>query len=93
MQPRETCFITRIETTVEGQQICGLVIHQSSSDIDVMITSPFDGYVAGLHLPYFARGVHPDGFDGAYGRQRAKELLKQLYLQHKDCPCRQTSGG
>jgi hypothetical protein len=48
---------------------------------------PFEGFSDNLHLPYFAMGVHPDGFTGSYGRKRALDLLIGLYKKHNDCTC------
>ena len=36
-----------------------------------------------VHMPNLARSVHPEGFLGEYGEQRAIELLVSLYKEQK----------
>lgn len=77
-------WMERIETRVDQQIISGNIFHLNGSDIVVQITSPFDGFTATLHMAYFCRTVYPDGFNSDHGRSRGKQLLRELYLEHRE---------
>ena len=47
----------KITTTFDGIKIKGEITYLSSSDISVIITSPFTGLKSGIHIPGFARPV------------------------------------
>ncbi len=88
MHQRAFTSSSNIETIIEGEKVTGFVGHHEDSDITVGITHPSEGFTKSLHMPYFARAVHPDGFGGEYGHQRALGLLAELYQEHKGCQCR-----
>ncbi len=77
-------WMERIETVVDEQQISGMMFHLSDLFIEVLITSPFNGFNKELQLSPYARREIPDGFNSDYGRKVGKTLLKQLYLKHKE---------
>jgi len=70
-----------IRTTIDGQEVTGIVMHYGKWDIDVCMTAPVDGLTTGSTIPTFGRGVFKDGFEGDYGRERAMQLLRSLYRQ------------
>ena len=72
-----------IETTIDGEHVSGTVHYTGSSDISVRLEYPSSALVDGVHMPYFARGVYPQGFLGDYGEQRALDLLEGLYRAQK----------
>ena len=82
---QEKQFFT-VESNFQGQELLGFAYADLRS-LTVHIMRPFEGFSANLHLPSFAMGVHPQGFAGAYGRERALDLLTGLYNKHKDCTC------
>ena len=77
-------WMERLETVVDGQRLRGIMFHLNGSDIEVMITSPFDGFNKGLHMAYFCRSIFPDGYNSDHGRKQGKALLRELYLEHKE---------
>ena len=68
---------------IDGERVCGTVHYTGSADITVRLEEPSTEWSTGLHMPHFARSVHPEGFLGAYGKQRALGLLIWLYKEHK----------
>lgn len=67
----------KIVITVEGVEVEGTVLHRSSRDIVVEITSPYQGLQGKSHLPYF---MTTENFSGPLGDERAQTLLEDLYL-------------
>ena len=77
--PRRT---SPISITVEGLEVCGEISALYSNDMTVTITSPVTGLSSGVHIPYFAMGVHAVASGQqltSYGRQTAERLLKRCY--------------
>ena len=79
-QPDSEC---KIQITVDGEVVSGTVYYTGTADITVRLDCPSDERTNGVHMPYFARGVHPEGFLGKYGDHRARELLAGLYEDQK----------
>lgn len=79
-----TVWMEHIETVVDEQRLSGVMFHLDGSDIHVAINSPFSGFNKSLHIAYFCRTVYPDGFNSDHGRSRGKELLQELYLEHRE---------
>jgi len=77
-----------IQVVVDGQELGGTAYFSGSSELEVTIIRPFEGFTTSVHMPFFARCVHPEGFRGEYGQARALELLVYLYGNHKNCSCR-----
>ena len=77
-------WMERIDTIVDKQQISGMMFHLNDLFIEVLITSPFNGFSKGQQLSPYARKVFPDGFNSEYGRKQGKALLRELYLEHKE---------
>lgn len=73
----------QIETTVDGEHVRGTVRLGGSTDLSVRLESPSSVPSVSWHMPYFARGVHRDGFLGEYGDQYAMEVLVELYKEQK----------
>ncbi|MBV8819813.1 MAG: hypothetical protein JO022_15735 [Acidobacteriaceae bacterium] len=73
----------KIETTIDGERVCGTVQYIGSADITVRLEEPVSDRSAHLHIPNLARSLYPDGFLGAYGEETALDLLKELFQQHK----------
>jgi hypothetical protein len=67
MHEPSTNICSSIQVVVEGQQVDGAAYFQGSSGLEVKITHPFAGFTTSVHMPYFARGVYPEGFRGEYG--------------------------
>lgn len=85
---QRSATLSWIQPVVDGQEIGGIAYFTGSADLTVVITRPFEGFTTSVHMPYFARGVHPDGFHGEYGQARASQLLAYLYVNLKNCACR-----
>jgi hypothetical protein len=68
---------TKVELTINGQEVEGEITHRSATDIDVEITQPYQGISTGLHIPYAARPFK--SFETELGDTIAKDLLKEIY--------------
>ena len=66
-----------ITIVVEGIEVQGEITHRSAGDISVRITKPYRNLSSGLHIPYFGRAHR--SFDGDYGDEVSKSLLKDIY--------------
>jgi len=67
----------KIVINVEGVEVEGAILHRTSRDIAVEITSPYQGLQVSSHIPYF---MTPASFSGPFGDMRARTLLADLYL-------------
>ena len=67
-----------IEVSVDGQRVTG-ILDCGQWDLSVMITSPYEGFNSGLHIPFFARNHNPEGYFGEKGMTAALEILKTLH--------------
>ena len=67
----------KIETAVDGINVRGEILHRSSRDFDIKITSPFKNLTGGSHIPYFAVSHHT--FNGEYGDKAITDTLQFLY--------------
>lgn len=76
-------WMERLETIVNEQQISGMMFHLDGSVIQVLITSPFQGFNKADSMNINTRRAYPDGFNSEYGREVGKALLKELYIEHK----------
>lgn len=68
---------TKIQTTIDGQEVEGEITYRCASDITVKITKPYQDVSRGLHIPYFGRPYA--SFDSDYGDKTAKYLLESVY--------------
>lgn len=68
---------TKIKILVDEVAVEGQIIHRSAADIIIKITNPFENLTTGRHIPNFGRPY--SSFEGEYGDERAKDLLKDLY--------------
>ena len=66
-----------VSIKVDSVKVIGQITHRSEPDISVKISSPYDNYTTGLHIPYFSRPYH--SFLTEYGDRTAENLLKYLY--------------
>jgi hypothetical protein len=83
-----------IEITIDGEIVSGTVHHDGAADISVRLDQPVNrDWTDSLHMPYFARPVHREGFLGEYGEQRARDLLVSLYKLQKKGDRRRTFAG
>jgi hypothetical protein len=72
---------------VDGVEVHGVIDYLWSNDMSVEITSPVAGLSSGVHIPYFAMGVHAVATTigrhvtalTPYGRKKAEGLLKAIY--------------
>jgi hypothetical protein len=67
----------KILINVEGVEVEGAILHRTSRDIVVGITSPYQGLQGSSHIPYFMTTA---SFSGPFGDMRAQTLLADLYL-------------
>ena len=72
-----------ITIVVDGTNVKGEIVQRSGSDIEVRITSPYQGISRGMHIPYFARVNPARDYRGPYGDETAVGLLKDLFLLGK----------
>jgi hypothetical protein len=73
----------KIEITVDGERVRGTVHNGGAADLSVRLDEPVNDWTISLHMANFARPVHPEGFLGEYGEERALELLVNLYREQK----------
>ena len=72
-----------ISIVVDGMNVQGEIVHRSGSDIEVRITSPYQGMSRAMHIPALCR-INPSiDFRGLLGDETAVGLLKGLFLVHK----------
>ena len=67
----------KIKKVIDGQKVEGEITHRSASDINVVITKPYQDVSSGLHIPIFARPFR--SFDTELGDKIAKDLLESIY--------------
>ena len=79
-QPDSDCVI---ETIVDGERVCGTVHYGGSTELSVRLDCPSSERTISVHMPYFARPVHREGFLGEHGEQRALGFLISLYRDQK----------
>ena len=72
-----------ISMVVDGMNVEGEIVHRSGSDLEVRITSPYQGISRGMHIPYFARADPARDYRGPHGDGTALGLLKSLFLLGK----------
>ncbi len=63
----------KIVINVEGVEVEGAILHRTSRDIAVEITSPYQGLQVSSHIPYF---MTPASFSGPFGDMRAKPFSR-----------------
>jgi hypothetical protein len=73
----------KIEITIDGERVCGTVDNGGAAEMSVRLDQPVNDWTISLHMPNFARPVHPEGFLGKYGEERSLELLVNLYKEQK----------
>lgn len=64
-----------IKILIGNIDVEGKITHRSNRDMGIKIIRPFQNISTGLHIPYFS----DKSFDGDYGDEQAKDLLKGLY--------------
>jgi hypothetical protein len=79
-QPNTEC---QIGIVVDGEEVCGTVRYGGSNELYARLDSPSIAWTESVHMPNFARGIHPEGFLGEYGESRALSLLVGLYKTQK----------
>ena len=65
-----------IKILIGNIDVEGKTTHRSNRDMGIKIIRPFQNISTGLHIPYFS----DKSFNGDYGDERAKDLLKKLYI-------------
>jgi hypothetical protein len=73
----------KIEIMIDGERVCGTVHIGGATELSVRLDEPAIDWTTGVHMPYFARTVHPEGFLGQYGEESALAFLVSLYKEQK----------
>lgn len=77
-------WMEELETMVDDQRVEGMMFHLDGSVIWVLIKSPFVGFSESDSMNILSRKGLPDGFNSEHGRKVGKEILRKLYLEHKE---------
>ena len=64
-------------TTIDGVEVEYTILHRTSNDFELEITSPFQNITGGLHIMNLAR--RHCSFDGEYGDERILQVINNVY--------------
>jgi len=77
---RPSVMSESISIVVDGMNVEGEIVHRSGSDIEVRITSPYQGFREECTSPTLLASTLQTDYRGPHGDETAVGLLKDLFL-------------